>query len=158
MLGIAGTDGVEPHIDTGVFEVLETPFNLHSGWSERNRLKRAVIADMAIIGTDYYPFSRRQEDKPPPGPLGLGRLLGGAKTKVPEGPYAFLDRTAGWTGEEACLAFALTEPSLTTVQTQTSDAGDLQKLAASVERDLPNGLSAQIEMARFSADQQSGAA
>jgi aryl-alcohol dehydrogenase-like predicted oxidoreductase len=159
MLGIAGAEAAEAHIGTGAFDVLETPFNVHSGWVERNRLKRAVQADMAIIGTDFHPFGRREADKPSAGPLGLGRLLGGtAKGVRPEGPYAFLDHTVGWTAEEACLAFALTEPSLTTVQTRCHDATSLQKLATAVERDLPNGLSAQIEMARFSAHEKTGAA
>jgi aryl-alcohol dehydrogenase-like predicted oxidoreductase len=158
MLGIAGAEATEPHIDSGAFEVLETPFNVHSGWAERNRLKRAVMADMAVIGTDFYPFGRREADKPSGGPLGLGRLLGGGGKPKVEGPYAFLDRCPGWTAEEACLAFALTEPSLTTIQSRAHEATSLQKLAMAVERDLPNGLSAQIEMARFSAHEKSGAA
>jgi hypothetical protein len=150
MLGIAGAGAAEAHIDSGAFEVLETPFNVTSGWIDRNRIKHAVEADMAIIGTDYHPFGRREADKPSAGPLGLGRLLGGGGGKgVAEGPYGFLERTPGWTAEEACLAFALTEPSLATVQTRCHEATALQKLAPAVERDLPNGLSAQIEMARF---------
>ncbi|HTI66188.1 MAG TPA: aldo/keto reductase [Caulobacteraceae bacterium] len=157
MLGIAGAEGADPHIGSGVFEVLETPFNVHSGWIERNRLKRAVEADMAVVGTDFHPFNRRAADKPAAGPLGLRRLLGGDKSTF-DGPYTFLERTPGWTAEEACLAFALTEPSLTTVQTRSFEATALQKLAAAVERDLPNGLSAQIEMARFSTHEKSGAA
>ena len=158
MLGIAGGEATDTHIDSGHFEVLETPFNVHSGWSERNRLKRAVQAEMAIIGTDFSPFGRRQEDKPQAAPKGLARFFGGGAKSRPEGPYAFLDHTPGWTAEEACLAFALTEPSLTTVQTRAHDAAALQTLAAAVERDLPNGLSAQIEMARFSAHEKTGAA
>lgn len=158
MLGIAGAEAAERHIDGGAFDVLLTPFNVHSGWVERNRLKRAVQADMAIIGTDFHPFGRREADKPSAGPLGLGRFLGGRAPKVHDGPYAFLDYTAGWTAEEICLAFALTEPSLTTVQTRCHEAGALQKLAAAVERDLPNGLSAQLEMARFSTPEKTGAA
>jgi aryl-alcohol dehydrogenase-like predicted oxidoreductase len=150
MLGIAGREAVEPHLDAGAFEVLETPFNITSGWADRNRLKHAVEAGMTVIGSDFYPFGRRKEDQPSPGPMGLARLLGGAgKARAPEGPYAFLDRTPGWSPEEACLAFALTEPALATVQARCHEAGALQKLASAVERDLPNGLSAQIEMARF---------
>ncbi|OYX31092.1 MAG: hypothetical protein B7Y99_10820 [Caulobacterales bacterium 32-69-10] len=151
MLGIAGSGAAEAHIDSGAFEVMETPFNVTSGWIDRNRIKHAVQADLAIIGTDFHPFGRRQEDKPSAGPLGLGRLLGGGGSprSVTEGPYGFLDRTPGWTREEACLAFALTEPSLATVQARCHEPAALQKLALAVERDLPNGLSAQIEMARF---------
>jgi hypothetical protein len=148
MLGIAGAGAAEAHIDSGAFEVMETPFNVQSGWIDRNRIKHAVQAEVAIVGVDYHPFGAREAPHASAGPLGLGRILGGGKGHA-EGPYGFLERTPGWTAEEACLAFALTEPSLATVQTRCHEANALQKLAAAVERDLPNGLSAQIEMARF---------
>ena len=158
MLGIAGADATDPHLDSGAFEVLSTTFNIKSGWRERNRLKRAVESEIAVIGTDFHPFGRPKEDvKVAAGPLGLGRLLGGAPKPVVSDAYAFLERTPGWSSEEVCLGFALTEPSLTTVQTRTIDPQTLQKLAAVAERDLPTGVSAQIEMARFSEHQTSGA-
>jgi hypothetical protein len=118
-------------------------------------MKRAVQAEMVIIGTDSHPFGRRGSDQPS-GPLGLGRLLGG-RPKMDD-TYAFLGDTPGWTAEEACLAFALTEPALATVQCRTTDPAMLARLAMAVERDLPNGLSAQIEMARFSSHENTGAA
>lgn len=159
LLGVAGADSADRYIGGGVFEVLHTPFNIHSGWLERNRLKTAGAAEMAIVGARFHPFSRRQEDTPVSNSA-LRRLLSPNPPKAPgkaDGPYAFLERTPGWTSEEICLAFALTEPGLATVQTQTSEAAALQKLAMTVEHDLPNGLSAQIEMARFSLSEAGGA-
>jgi aryl-alcohol dehydrogenase-like predicted oxidoreductase len=163
MLGVAGGDATERHLDSGVFDVLATSFNIKSGWRERNRLKRAFQADMPIIGCEYQPFtpSAQAERIKPAGPLGLGRLLGGGApkaAKLAKSPYAFLEDSNGWTAEEICLGYALTEPSLTTVQTTTQDPDHLHRLALVTDRDLPTGISAQIEMARFSESATSGAA
>jgi hypothetical protein len=68
------------------------------------------------------------------------------------GTYAFLHDTAGWTPEELCLAYALTEPSLATVQIDLGFVDRIEALAAVPDRDTPTGLGAQIEMARFCGD------
>ena len=47
-------------------------------------------------------------------------------------------------------AYALTEPSLATMQITSQQARRLEGLASVAERDLPAGLSSRIEMARFS--------
>jgi len=157
-LGIAGADAADSHIGTGAFDVLVTPFNLQSGWLERNRLKRASQTDMAIIGCDFHPrgLGGDQAQERPASPLGLGRLLGGRKEHEPR-PYDFLERTPGWSAEQICLGFALTEPALATVQTRVREPEALEALASIVDRDLPTGLAAQIEMARFSVDQEAAA-
>lgn len=160
MLGVAGTEGVDQYLGTHEFDVLCTGFNIQSGWRERNRLKRATQADMPIIGCDFHPFAptAKAEEAKPTGAFNLSRLLGSApKTKVTDA-YAFLERTGSWTAEEICLGYALTEPALTTVQTRARTVEHLQKLAATAEMELPNGVAAQIEMARFSATESNGAA
>lgn len=158
MLGIAGGDAVDSHIGAGDFDVLATPFNIQSGWLERNRLKRATQCDMAIMGCDYHPSGLGGGEVvfKPAGPLGLGRLLGPRRERIPSA-YDFLEQTPGWTAEQICLGYALTEPSLATIQTQVHSVEHLQALTSVVERDLPTGLAAQIEMARFSADQENAA-
>lgn len=152
MLGVAGGDAVDPLLGSGVFQVLATPFNLQSGSRERNRLKRAAENDMPVIGTDFHPAARRggpaEEDKRP-GLWKLPRLLGGSR-KPQLGPYAFLDRASGWTAEQVCLGYALTEPTVNTVQVAAHDAKGMKELAEISERELPTGIAAQIEMARFS--------
>jgi hypothetical protein len=52
--------------------------------------------------------------------------------------------------EEICLAYALTEPSLATMQVTSDRVRQLEALASVAERDLPAGVSTRIEMARFS--------
>jgi hypothetical protein len=66
------------------------------------------------------------------------------------GTYAFLNRTRNWTPEEICLAHALTEPSLASVQVSAERVDRIEALAAIPDKELPPGVSAQIEMARFS--------
>jgi aryl-alcohol dehydrogenase-like predicted oxidoreductase len=153
LVGVAGEDdALDAYISTGAFDVLACPFNLTSGWKDRNRVRTAVERDMAVIGYRAYPegFHRSaiaasqakrdaaaQAKKDRAGPLtGMGS-------------YAFLDRTPNWDAEEICLAYALTEPALATVEIRPGAIARMEQLASVADREMPPGLAAQIEMARF---------
>jgi aryl-alcohol dehydrogenase-like predicted oxidoreductase len=152
LLGVAGGgDKFDALAASGLFEAMATPFNLASGWVERNRVRAAMGREMAVIGQDFWPHALRDDHKaflPKPS---LWRRRTDPLADV--GGYAFLHDTHGWTPQQICLAYALTEPSLATVQITASSPAELEALAAIAERDLPTGCSAQIEMARFSAQQ-----
>jgi aryl-alcohol dehydrogenase-like predicted oxidoreductase len=145
LVGVTGEgDSIDDHIVSGAFDLLETPFNLMSGWRERHRLRWASSSNMSVIGYRTYPDALRGiAGQPRPE---SGHPLAGV------GTYAFMDATLGWRPEEICLAYALTEPALASVLVVASTAGDVERLASVVERDMPPGLAAQIEMARFSTD------
>jgi aryl-alcohol dehydrogenase-like predicted oxidoreductase len=64
------------------------------------------------------------------------------------GTFAFLHRTNHWTAEAICLAYALTDPSVSSVMIEASDIERLNTLSQVPDRDMPPGLAAQIEMAR----------
>jgi diketogulonate reductase-like aldo/keto reductase len=153
MLGVSGRDeAIEAYILTEAFNLLGTSYNMQSGWRERHRMKLAQERDMAVIGYDFYPDTIRDRNKiepispiaksgwlrrpPPPGP-------------IPTDHYAFLDETANWTAQEVCLAYALTEPALASVEIVCTQPDELSKLAETPDRDLPNGLGSRVEMARF---------
>ena len=150
MLGVAGEDdAIDAYIATGAFDILATPFNLTSGWKQRLRLKAAVEHDMGVIGYDHHPHHLRGSHAPASKPSIWGAR---AKPLAGMGTYAFLDGTPGWQAEELCLAYALTEPCLASVQLVADRPERVERvasLAAIAERDLPPGLGAQIEMARF---------
>ena len=152
LLGVAGAgDKFDAYVASGQFEAMATPFNLASGWVERNRVRAAMGREMAVIGQDYWPHSLREDRKsflPKPS---LWRRRTDPLADV--GGYDFLHNTPGWSDQQICLAYALTEPSLATVQVTAGTPAELEALAAIAERDLPTGCSAQIEMARFSAQE-----
>lgn len=166
LLGVAGdNDAMEAYVSTGAFDVLATPYHLRSGWKERNRLKSAVALDMGVLAYDWFPQEvstpKRVEAMAQPQPARRGFLGfgGGRPAAAPAasplngmGTYAFLHQTPGWTAEEICLAYALTEPAVASCMLSAADAGRLASLAAVPDRDLPSGLPAQIEMARFGPD------
>jgi aryl-alcohol dehydrogenase-like predicted oxidoreductase len=148
LLGVAGqTEATDAYISSGAFDLLATGFSLTSGWKERLRLKAAIDRDMAVVGYDYYPEGVRDRQQAAVKAGGWGRTaanpLGGA------GSYGFLDETPRWTSEELCLAYAMTEPSLCTVQLLADRIERIEALAAVTERELPPSVPAQIEMARF---------
>jgi aryl-alcohol dehydrogenase-like predicted oxidoreductase len=154
--GLAGMVGVTcgrngPSLDLmdAGYDVLATPFGLQADASLRKRLRTVVERDITLIGYDYYDIAR------PPvateAPKGLSRLFKRAPVAVIDtDAFEFLRRTPTWTAEEIALAYALTEPSLATIRVQTTDLTKLDGLAKAVERELPVGSAAQIEMARFS--------
>ena len=147
MLGVAGEDdAIDAYITSGAFDILATPFNLASGWKQRLRLKAAIERNMGVIGYDHQPAHLRGAHAPATKPSIWG---GRPKTLVGMGTYAFLDNTSGWKAEELCLAYALTEPCLATIQVVADRPERLSSLAEVAERDLPPGVGAQIEMARF---------
>lgn len=150
MLGVAGdSEHVDAYIATGAFEALETTYNLASGWAIRNRLKAAAARDMAVIGSDPCPKALRDAK---PQPLGKRSLFKPKPHPLKGiGGYHFLHATPGWAAEDICLAYALTEPAITTVQVEADGAARIQRMSDIPERDLPTGVAAQIEMARFSA-------
>ncbi|MFZ5668970.1 MAG: aldo/keto reductase [Pseudomonadota bacterium] len=146
----------DAQVARGGFHALSAVFTPLSGWKERNRIKAAAARDMAVIARDIWPEPMRPGAASPGGrplfrrkPDPLTSLVGG---------FRFLENTAGWTAEELCLAYVLTEPAITTVMVEVEGAQHLARLAEAPDRDLPTGVAAQIEMARFSPVDGRGAA
>ena len=157
-LGVASRGDVDPGLmASGLVTALSSPFNLSSGWAERNRVRAAVRQDLAVIGEDFWPQALRETGaKPIFQKPSLWRRRSDPLADV--GGYDFLTSTPGWSAEDICLGYALTEPSLATVRITADTPAEVECLAAVVERDLPNGVCAQIEMARFSAQERERAA
>lgn len=155
-LAVAGAgDIIEEDIASDLIDAIITPYSLLSGWRDRNLLRQSMELQIGVIGCEPCPQaletlleSAQQETKP--GWLKKPPPLAGV------GTYAFLGSTHGWSAEQICLAYALSEPSLASVQLPLTDREQLAQLAAVTERDLPAAVSAQIEMARFSTDQAGG--
>jgi aryl-alcohol dehydrogenase-like predicted oxidoreductase len=165
MLGVSGSnDAMDAYVSTNAFDVLVTPYHLRSGWKERNRLKAATALDMATMAYDWFPeeFTTQKKTEEASGAGSrLSRLFGGKADQHPldgVGTYRFLHQTKNWTAEEICLAYTLTEPSVATALIECTDPEHLAALASVPDRDMPPGLAAQVEMARFgpSKDQQAG--
>lgn len=162
LLGVSGDGEVmDAYVSTGAFDALVTSFHVNSPWQVRSRMRTAQERDMVIFGYGYYPDALAHRRKAAPGAEGGTRKRGlfglGAPKSAPaeaEGPvrngaFAFLNQTHGWTGEEICLAYALTDPAVASILIRAVDADRLNALAAVCERNLPPGLPAQIEMARI---------
>jgi aryl-alcohol dehydrogenase-like predicted oxidoreductase len=152
-LAVAGAgEVVEADVESSLFDAVITPYSLLSGWRDRNLVRRSLAQQMGVIGCDSCPeelesMMESAQQRARPGWFKRPRPLAGV------GTYAFLGTTPGWTAEQICLAYALTEPSLATVQVAVTGRKHLNLLAGVTDRDLPSAASAQIEMARFSAEQ-----
>lgn len=149
-MGVVGDgDSIDACLESGLFDVLATPFSLVSDWKARRRIKEASARDMTMIAYDPFPAALCR-------PIGGGSIRTGLFKRTEPlagvGTYAFLHQTHGWSAEEVCLAYALTEPAFACVQVEQFRAEAIERLALITDKDLPTGVAAQIEMARFSAD------
>lgn len=152
-LGVCGQgEVIDEAIASADFDVAGSPFNLQSGWDIRRRIRDASAANMALVAYDPCPADLvRQTAAAAPKP-GLFRRAAAPLAGV--GTYAFLHQTTGWSASEICLAYALTEPAFATVQVEAPRADIMERLASVADRDLPAGVAAQIEMARFGGQDQ----
>ncbi len=152
-LAVAGAgELIEEDVESGLFDAVVSPFSLLSGWRDRNLVRQSLERQMGVIGCDPCPeeleaMMESAQARARPGWFKRPKPLAGV------GTYAFLGTTHGWSAEQLCLAYALTEPALATVQMAVADRKHLAQLASVTDRDLPSAVSAQIEMARFSAEE-----
>ena len=124
-------------------------------------MRAAVDQDMAILAYDWFPDglnTPKKAENTAPQKRGLfGKVFEAPDPFEGVGGYSFLHRTSNWTAEEICLAYTLTEPAVSSAWVETADMAHFDRLTEVPDRDLPPGLGAQIEMARFSAKEQKSA-
>lgn len=165
MIGVRGRGtALDAYISTGAFDALAMPYSLAAGWMDRHRLKAAAEQDMAVLGYDFWPEQFHEPERKTVQAV-VKRTLWGKVIKPSEyvspiagaGTYAFLHETPNWTAEDICLAYALTEPSIASLQIPTESAHRLVELAGITEKEMPNGVASRIEMARFTGQKASRA-
>ena len=149
LIGVAG-EGVGEALARREPDLLATVYHLSSAWGDRNRMAEAAAAKRTVIGEGYHPtFEAVAAGGAAAAKRGLFGLFQKPAPIEKVNGYEFLRRTPNWAADEICLAFALTEPSLASVVLDAATPEDVERLATVTERELPTGLSAQIEMARF---------
>lgn len=147
-LGLAGeAEAVGAHLDAFDFDIVAVRYNVASGWAERNVLKMAAQRGLTVLGYGYHIDEEGSAAEAPRGLARLFRREGAARPAA----YRFLQETPDWSARQITLAFALTEPGLASVLVEAVTPAELEALSWVVERELPVGVAAQIEMARFAA-------
>ncbi|HEY9219669.1 MAG TPA: aldo/keto reductase [Phenylobacterium sp.] len=147
-IGVFGDGPVaDACVATQRVDVLSSPFNLVSDGRTRRRVKDAAEANMAVVAYDAIPADLCRTPQQQQKTAGLLRRASEPLAGI--GTYAFLHDTRGWSADELCLGYALTEPSFASIQIDSLSTNVIERLAAVTERDLPTGVVAQIEMARF---------
>jgi aryl-alcohol dehydrogenase-like predicted oxidoreductase len=151
-LGVAGPGEVlQEHVEDPLFDAIELPFGIASGWRDRNLVRMALERQMGVIGVDPCPAQVTTVAKEDHKDV-RGGWFKRAEPLRGAGSHAFLMSTPGWTAEQICFAHALTEPAITTVQMPVKNVEHLVSLADVPVRNLPSQISAQIEMAHFAVE------
>ncbi len=150
-LGLRGAgEALQTAVADPAFEVLATPYNIASERKARQLLRDASEKDMVTIAYDAAPGDLIVPPRPSQTPEVMKRTRQNPLADV--GTYAFLHSTQNWSAEELCIAYALIEPALATIQFEITDPAHIALVAATPEREPPSSLGAQIEMARFGHD------
>lgn len=153
-VGVSGDSvAITDVIEQGGMQIYAAPYNLRCTQFVRKRMRQAEATNVMILGYDHYPSAiRKVQSAPAAAASGFLQFLGlGGARREPaddDSPYSFLNYVRDWTAEQVCLSYALNEPSLSAARITAPDFETLKGLIAASERELPNGLSAQIELAR----------
>jgi aryl-alcohol dehydrogenase-like predicted oxidoreductase len=151
--GMGETDDISALIGSEQFSVIQTRFDIDSSWDKRRKIDDAVVRDINIIATDFFPDIYRKASDVVPKEARRGFFGGKAKNPLAgAGTHAFLHQTPDWTPEELCLGYALSQPSMSCILIDAESPEHLESLAEVPERYLPSSVPAQIEMARFNED------
>ena len=160
-LGVSGDGEVmDAYVSTGAFDVLATPYHVDSEWRVRSRIRAAKEQDMAVFAYGYFPEAIATPKKaaslhqPKKGLFGFGSGRPKNDPLAGAGTFAFLHQTPGWDAESISLAHVMTDPAICSVMIEARDEARIAVLATVPDRDMPPGLSAQIEMARVGAARQ----
>ncbi len=146
LLAVAGPASViDDAIAGGQFDGVVMKSDPTGGWNERNRIRAAAARGMGVVAVDVGLEIGVTEDAP----AKVGLLDRFRRRPAPPAP-AFRIQVPGWTEQQVAIAHALTDSAISTIMVQPACAQTLEGLAWAVERDLPAGAQAQIEMARFS--------
>jgi hypothetical protein len=152
-LGItADTHSVDRYVETALFQSLVTPFNLFVDSTIRNRIRHAFEKDIAVLASDPYSADIMRTTASSNNNKG-GLFKRKVEVWQPRGPFDFLHDTPGWTAEELCVGHNLTEPCIASIVIQAERRDMIDRLSNCIDRHLPQGVGAQVEMARFAANQ-----
>jgi hypothetical protein len=147
-LTVAGPASVlDDAIAGGQFDGMVMKSDPDGGWNDRNRIRAAAARGMGVIAIDVGLEIGVTDE--PPAKSGLFDLFRRRPAPPAPGPASRV-QVPGWTEQQVAIAHALTDTAISTIMVQPVCAPTLEGLAWAVERDLPAGAQAQIEMARFS--------
>lgn len=148
LVGASGTaEQLDEAIAGGEFDCITMRIDGEGGWNERHRIRNASHRGMGVIMVDGGLETAAATNPSPK--RGLLQLLIGRPKPKPAAANINLD-VPGWDSQQVAVVHALTDPCVSTVVVQPDCTPSMENLAWCVERDLPAGAQAQIEMARFS--------
>jgi aryl-alcohol dehydrogenase-like predicted oxidoreductase len=144
-VGVTGSERLDALAMREIVDAVAVPYSLASPVRDRNRIRNLSAAGAAVVAYEACPAA---VIAPPAEGVKRG-LFGRPIESKPSGGYNFLHETWGWTAEQICIGYVLTEPGVTSIRIGAGEPRQMALLAEVVDRDVPGGLGAQVEMARF---------
>ena len=142
-------------LNAGYPTAILTDFDVTATKNRRLMLQDANHRNLSVFAQNYYParlIEGRQGES-------IRDHLSSVHTGGISGPdkYSFLTNENGWTAEEICLGFTLSQAQIVNVGVVARSPDHLDGLARVVGRTLPRALHAHIELGTFGVDNSSAA-
>lgn len=137
-------------LDAGYPTAILTDFDVTATKNRRLMLQDANHRNLSVFAQNYYP-ARLIEGR-------QGESIRDHLSSVHTGgvastdKYSFLTNENGWTAEEICLGFTLSQAQIVNVGVVARSPDHLEGLARVVGRTLPRALHAHIELGTFGVD------
>jgi aryl-alcohol dehydrogenase-like predicted oxidoreductase len=138
-------------VDSGHATAILTDFDVTASKTKRHMIEDANRRNISVLSQNHYPArlieGRSNESiRSQLQNVQAGAMGGGADK------YSFLTNEIGWTAEEICLGFTLSQPQILSVGVVARSIEHLDGLAGVVGRSLPRTLHAHLELGTFSVD------
>ena len=148
-VGVQAEPGDFPQIlDIGQPTAILTDFDVTASKARRQMVETASRMNLSVFGQNYYPARLLRG--------GQGESIRSHLQNVHDGDagqgagkYSFLFNENGWTAQEICLGFTLSQPQLVNVGVVARSTEHLDRLAVVVGKTLPRALHAHIELGTF---------
>ena len=138
-------------LDAGYPTAILTDFDVTAGKARRRMVEDASRRNLTVFAQNYYP-ARLIESRPGESiRTHLQTLNTGAGLLGPD-KFSFLTNEIGWTAEEICLGFTLSQLQIISTGVAARSPDHLDGLARVVGRTLPRALHAHIELGTFAVD------
>jgi hypothetical protein len=138
-------------LDAGYPTAILTDFDVTATKNRRRMIEDASRRNLSVLAQNYYPARLIEGRQGESIRTHLQSVNTGTSTGGPD-KYSFLTNEIGWTAEEICLGFTLSQAQIVSTGVVARSPDHLDGLARVVGRTLPRALHAHIELGTFGVD------
>jgi len=139
-------------LDAGYPTGILTDFDVTASKGRRRMIEDASRRNLSVFAQNFYPARLIEGRSGESIRSHLSSVHTGGTALTGADKYSFLTQEIGWTAEEICLGFTLSQPQIVSAGVVARSPEHLDGLAAVAGRTLPRALHAHVELGTFAVD------